>query len=150
MEIKPTSVKAVDPKGDSGVVKMTGPSPSRSAFFGFFREADQTQRKLICEKLLEQIDIKSEELKKGITPRGVEEYRKLVAAFLKEALNESYEINQETHWDRRGNRRVFTMVKRVNQALEELTDAVMDREKKQIDIVAKLDEIRGLLLDLYL
>ena len=150
MEIKPTGSKALDPKSDAATPKAAGLSPSRSAFFGTFREADQTQRKLVCDKLLEQIDIQSEELKKGVTPQGVKEYRKLVGAFLKEALRESYEVDQETHWDRRGNRKVFTMVKRVNQALEELTDTVMNREKKQIDIIAKLDEIRGLLLDLYL
>ncbi|HEX3045094.1 MAG TPA: YaaR family protein [Bacillota bacterium] len=150
MEIKPTGTKALEPKSDSAAPKAAGTSPSRSTFFGTFREADQTQRKLVCDKLLQQIDVQSEELKKGITPQGIKEYRKLVAAFLKEALHESYEIDQETHWDRRGNRKVFTMVKRVNQALEELTDSVMDREKKQIDIVAKLDEIRGMLLDLYL
>jgi uncharacterized protein YaaR (DUF327 family) len=34
--------------------------------------------------------------------------------------------------------------------MEELTDEVMQREKKQINLVAKLDEIRGMLLDLYI
>ena len=65
-------------------------------------------------------------------------------------MSQTYELNEENHWDRSGNRKSYLTVRKINQALEDLTDEVLNREKKQIDLVAKLDEIRGMLLDLYL
>lgn len=114
------------------------------------RDSDADQRRQACANLLEQIDAQSAILKKAATPQGIKRYRQLVAAFMKEALGDSYQLYQESHWDRSGNRKTFVTVKRINQALEELVDSVIHQQKEQIDRIAKLDEIRGLLLDLYL
>jgi len=40
-------------------------------------------------------------------------------------------------------------VEKINKKLEELTSFVLGKEKKNIDLLATLDEIRGLLVDLY-
>ncbi len=64
-------------------------------------------------------------------------------------MSQSYELHDEMHWDRSGNRKNFVLVKKINQSVEEMIDLVMNKEKKQIDLVARLDEIRGLLVDLY-
>lgn len=50
--------------------------------------------------------------------------------------------------DRRGRHRVYGMIKRVNSALDELAQELMKDEKDHLAILGKIDEIRGLLLDI--
>jgi uncharacterized protein len=150
VEIKPTGSKIMNQPAElPGRVPGTSGSAPEASFAESLRDSDSKRRHELCDSLLQQIDTQSEELRKGATPAGIKRYRKLVQAFMKEALGRSYELNQESHWDRSGNRKVMVTVKRINQSLEELTDSLINKEKKQIDLVAKLDEIRGLLVDLY-
>lgn len=108
------------------------------------------QKKQICSQILEQIDAQSHELRKTLTREGVKRYCQLVKSFMKEALEQSYEVDEETHWDRYGNRKNYVIVKKINESLEELMDYVLNQEKNRIDLMSKIDEIRGLLLDLYI
>ncbi len=150
MEVKPTGSKQVGAGSNETFGRASVVNAKQSAFLDTLKESDNDRRRQACDEILRQIDSLSETLKKAPTPNGIKKYRRLVASFIREAMSQTYEINEETHWDRSGNRKNYLTVRNINQALEELTDEVMNREKKQIDLVAKLDEIRGMLLDLYL
>jgi uncharacterized protein len=130
--------------------RSAGTSPRQSSFVDALQDSDTQHRNEACENILQQIDTVSEELKKAPTPAGMKRYRGLISDFVKEAMNQSYEVNENLHWDRQGNRKNFVLVKQINRSVEDLMDSVMNQEKKRIDLVAKLGEIRGLLVDLYL
>ena len=147
MEIKPTDPNSAQPSKE--VTRRTAGAGRNRSFSDALTDSDVQRRRQACDRILKQIEAEAENLKKTPSPEGVKRYRKLVQAFMKETLNQSYELNQENHWDPYGNRKTFVTVKKVNQALEEMMDTVVQQEKRQIDLVAKLDEIRGLLLDLY-
>lgn len=149
MDVKPTGSKRINAESNEAFGKASSVNAKQSVFMDTLKETDSDHRRQACDDILRQIDSLSEDLKKAPTPSGIKKYRRLVASFLKEAMSQAYELNEETHWDRSGNRKSFLTVRKINNALEELTNEVMDREKKQIDLVAKLDEIRGMLLDLY-
>ena len=150
MEIKPTGSGKLNQPADLPARNVSAVGgPRETVFAEALKDSDVQRRREICANLLQQIDEQSAELKKAPTPAGVKRYRKLVQTFMKETLNQSYALDQRTHWDRSGNRKVFTTVKKINESLEALADEVLNKEKGQIDLVAKLDEIRGLLLDLY-
>lgn len=148
MKIKSTDSKMVNTKSDI-LGKGGGITAGHPPFFDVLKESEIEKRKEVCAGILKEIDAQSEELKRSLTLEGVKRYRKLVSEFMKEALNQSYKLNEQTRWDRSGNRKSFITVKKINNSLEELIEAVINQEKKQIDLIAKLDEIRGLLLDLY-
>lgn len=149
MEIKPTGSQKMNQATELPTRSPAGGSVREAAFSEALKDSDSQRRREICTNLLQQIDELSAELKKAPTPAGVKRYRKLVQAFMKETLDQSYTLNQQTHWDRSGNRKVFITVKKLNESLETLADEVLHKEKDQIDLVAKLDEIRGLLVDLF-
>jgi uncharacterized protein YaaR (DUF327 family) len=150
MEVKPTGSKRVGVGSNEAFARSSGINSKQAAFIDTLKETDNDRRRQACNELLRQIDAISEALKKAPTPNGIKKYRRLIASFINEAMSQTYELNEQTHWDRSGNRKSYLTVKSINQALEELTDAVMKKEKKQLDLVAKLDEIRGMLLDLYM
>jgi len=131
------------------------PNPNRISennagiFNKVLKETVSEQQRLICENLFDQIEQLSQELKKSLTPEGVRRYTRAVTAFMKEAIRQSYELGEESCWNRSGNRSSFVIVRKINQSLEEMMELVLNKEKNQLAILAKIDEIRGLLLDLY-
>ena len=50
--------------------------------------------------------------------------------------------------DRRGRHRVYGLVKLVDKKLDDLAQELMKEEKSGLNILAKVDEIKGLLLDM--
>jgi uncharacterized protein YaaR (DUF327 family) len=100
------------------------------------------------DEMLDQITRAGRALVTGRSVAELKAYREAVRKFLQESIRGSYQVKEERRWDRRGNHRKLLLVKEVNQRLEELTRMVMESQAPGIGILAKLDEIRGLLLDL--
>jgi hypothetical protein len=51
--------------------------------------------------------------------------------------------------DKKGRHRVYSLVKRINKELEELTQDMVGGQRDRFKILEKADNIRGLLIDLY-
>jgi uncharacterized protein YaaR (DUF327 family) len=62
----------------------------------------------------------------------------------------STRFSKESFLDRRGRHRVFATVKTINEKLEELTSQVLKSERDHIAILGRIEDIRGLVLDLVL
>ena len=80
--------------------------------------------------------------------RDMKRYRGLVKDFLNEVVNRSHKFSRENFLDRRGRHRVYGMIKLVDERMDELATALVQDERDHIDILNKVDEIRGLLLDI--
>ena len=80
--------------------------------------------------------------------RDLKRYRGLVKEFLNEVVNRSHEFSRENFLDRRGRHRVYGMIKLVDEKMDQLASALVADEKDHIDILNRVDEIRGLLLDI--
>jgi uncharacterized protein YaaR (DUF327 family) len=52
--------------------------------------------------------------------------------------------------DRRGRHRVYALVVKIDEELDNLTEEILSSEKDNLAILQKLDDIRGMLLDLTL
>ena len=75
-------------------------------------------------------------------------YRGLVRDFINEVVTNSHEFSRENFLDRRGRHRVYGIVRLVNQELDALAQDLLQNEKSHIEILARVDEIHGLLLDM--
>ena len=51
--------------------------------------------------------------------------------------------------DRRGRHRVYGIIRKVDELLDELAQELVKDEQDNIAILNKIDEIRGLLLDVF-
>lgn len=134
--------------GSSSAVKNAG-EVSRSFLDEVQRlEAKQWQEKM--ERLLEQIDLQAEKIKKNQTVSELYRYRDLVRDFVREATRRMYQRREEGRWDRRGKFRVMSVVAEVDRQLGELTRLVLEDQQDPLAILQKLGEIRGILVDIYL
>ena len=75
-------------------------------------------------------------------------YKKLISEFFDETVNNSHKFTKQNFLDRRGRHRVYAVVKTVNKELDELTNDVLNSEKDNIKILKRLDDIRGMILDI--
>jgi hypothetical protein len=98
--------------------------------------------------MMEDITMQGKKLSKHMDVRDMKHYRKLIQEFMNEVVNRSHKFSRENFLDRRGRHRVYGMIKRVNGALDELAQELMKDEKDHLAILGKIDEIRGLLLDI--
>lgn len=87
-------------------------------------------------------------LAKHMDIRDMRKYRQLIKEFMNEIVNRSHKFSRENFLDKRGRHRVYGMVKLVDKTLDELATELIKDELDHITILNKIDEIRGLLLDI--
>lgn len=98
--------------------------------------------------MMEEITMQGKKLGKHMDVRDMKHYRRLIKEFMNEIVNRSHKFSRENFLDRRGRHRVYGMIKRVDTVLDELAGELLKEEKDSLAILSKVDEIRGLLLDI--
>ena len=98
--------------------------------------------------LMNDIATQGKLLSEHMDIRDMKRYRGLVKDFLNEVVNRSHKFSRENFLDRRGRHRVYGMIKLVDEKMDELATALVQDEKDHLDILNKVGEIRGLLLDI--
>lgn len=99
--------------------------------------------------LMEEITMQGDKLAKHRDIRDMKRYRGLVKDFLNEIINRSHSFSRENFLDRRGRHRVYGIVRLVDEKLDELAQELVKDEKDNLNILSKIGEIRGLLLDIF-
>ncbi|MEB3328223.1 MAG: YaaR family protein [Candidatus Sericytochromatia bacterium] len=127
------------PAGEAAAV---GPSGAR--FEGQVQATRTRVAQASLTGLLAEIDEQGRRLEAHPVAGEVARYRDLVGRFLREA------VDQFSHTDRQMDHRnrVFTLVKEVDRQLAELTEAALAAQGKPLGLLGKLEQIRGLLVDL--
>ncbi len=98
--------------------------------------------------LMGEIEEQGKRIAEHMDIRDMKKYRSLVKDFVNEVVNRSHKFSRENFLDRRGRHRVYGMVKMVDKNLNDLAEALVADEKDHMDILGRVDEIRGLLLDI--
>lgn len=98
--------------------------------------------------MMEEITMQGKKLSKHMDIRDMKKYRALIRDFMNEIVSRSHKFSRENFLDKRGRHRVYGMVKLVDKALDELALELIKDEKDHLAILNKIDEIRGMLLDI--
>ena len=98
--------------------------------------------------MMEEIVMQGDKIVKRMDVKDMRRYRTLIKDFMNEIVNRSHKFSRENFLDRRGRHRVYGIVRLVDEKLDELAQELMKEEKDKIAILAKVGEIRGLLLDI--
>jgi len=98
--------------------------------------------------LVGEISNQGKKLSKHTDVRDMKRYRELIKNFLNEVVYRSHKFSRENFLDRRGRHRVYGIVKLIDKNLDELAAELLKDEKDNLLILSKIDEIKGLLLDI--
>lgn len=81
--------------------------------------------------------------------RDMTKYRTLIKEFMNEVVSRSHQFSRENYLDRRGRHRVYGIIRRVDETLDELAQELVKEQLDNITILDKIGQIEGLLLDIF-
>ncbi|AKU30873.1 YaaR family protein [Bacillus altitudinis MN12] len=118
-----------------------------------FKSSMETQSgKLRLEQLtvmLSDIEVFGKKLTKSRNLKDLARFKGLVKRFVKETVDNGLNIETSRSFDIYGNTRTLALVKALDEKLIELTEDMMNQEKPSIDLLERIGEIKGLLINLY-
>ncbi len=98
--------------------------------------------------LVDSVYEAGDRLKKSPYTDEFKEYKKTLSHFLQFVVKNSYEI--ETKQRRKGTKKVvYTLVTVVNNKLDSLANDILYNQKEQLKILARIEEINGILVDFF-
>lgn len=98
------------------------------------------------DELMKMIEDAGEILQHSPTDENLTMYKDSIKAFMNKALNQSYVVEKsfDVH------NRLYIIVREVDRKLIEITDNMMLRQNKTMELVDRLQEIKGMLMDMYI
>ncbi|OPY58857.1 MAG: hypothetical protein A4E55_00588 [Pelotomaculum sp. PtaU1.Bin035] len=134
----PSVDRNIGRKYKAPVIKTSGDK----GFSNTLDMAKRDQQKL--DEMVKKIKTSGDKLKRTQSKADVIEYKKYIREYLSFVLENYYRVKQDY-----GLGRLLLRVEAINKKIEELTNALLEQQKASIAIVSKIDEITGLLVDLY-
>jgi len=150
MKVSKTS-KPSKTANSSGTKKSDGPTVNevnRISFTEILAHKEYDQQKEALQKALDEIDRKGQALVENRTVETLFEYKKMIKDFIDETVHKGFEIRERRGFSRTGRNKVMRTVVEVDSKLTELTNLILKREHKEINILKKVGEIQGLLINL--
>jgi len=150
MSLKVSNVKRTDPgsyPARGSDVRSAGDSDALL----FRRTLTELSKEMYAARLQEikkSIDEQGERLADKVDVKEYEKYRRLIREFLDEIVSNGYTFLREDTYASRGRHRYIATVKIVDEKLDELGKEVLKEHADKIEILSRIDDIRGLLLDL--
>jgi len=126
-------------------------SATESETILFRRTLTELTKEVYAARLQEmkrKIDDQGNLLADKVDVKEYEKYRKLIREFIDEIVSNGYTFSREDTYASRGRHRYIATVKIVDEKLDELGKEVMKEQADKIEILSRIDDIRGLLLDL--
>lgn len=129
--------------------KIDKPGVEQASFKESLAKSYEDDLEERMSRLLQDIEEQGRKLASSLNLKDLLLFKKKIREFLEEAVSGMFKFSKRSVIDRKGRHRIYALVKRINQEMEELTQEMMKGQKDRLGILQKIDSIRGLLIDLY-
>jgi uncharacterized protein YaaR (DUF327 family) len=114
----------------------------------YFDLDDHSEHRENLEELLDEVHEIGEILVESQSLENIKRYRRAVRSFLDYVVSNMLAVEEQTSGNNILRRKRFTQVKIIDGRLERLVAEVLQNQGKQLDLLERIDEIHGLLVDL--
>jgi uncharacterized protein len=123
--------------------------PSQAQNFGDFMQQNEEQRTHEeLQRKLEDIRLQGDRLTRSMTVRELVLYRQMVKGFLEDTVRRGIALKETKGWDRRGRGKRYKLLEEVDAMLVSMGEELLQSEEGRIDLLHKVGEIRGILINL--
>lgn len=105
-----------------------------------------TQEEL--NRRFKEIQMQGDRLARSMTVRELKAYRMMVKRFLEDTVRRGVGLKESRGWDRRGRGKRYKLLDEVDAALLAMADELLETEQGKIELLQKIGEIRGMLINL--
>ncbi len=116
-------------------------------FYDELRFAETEEIHIEFDKLIAEITKQGEKFSKKPTAQLLKMYKSMIREFLKYITDNMFRVEHYTGGKLK--QKIYTVTKIIDKKLSALTRLVLSQQAQNIDLLSTLDEIRGLLIDLY-
>lgn len=137
------------------------PESTKTGFLGFLDKADSAEPHTVAgsaspsateaalEALLDEVYATGQELARNPSPENIVAYKKSVGRFVRQVIDGSLEIAETEGRLRKDMKKPkYALLHVVDEKLEKLGAYVLSNQKERLEILRKVDELHGLLVDL--
>ncbi len=110
------------------------------------RDAQRTQDQL--QQKLQDIHQQGERLARSMTVRELKLYQQMVKQFLEDTIRRGIGLKEVRGFDRRGRVKRYKLLDELDETLVSMAEDLLDSEQGRIELLNKIGEIRGLLINL--
>lgn len=100
------------------------------------------------DRALQEIDDLGRRLTESLSQSDLRQYRDAIGRLFRDLTRHMMEVRQDLEWDAEAwEQRTMVTIRKVDEQLEALSRMVLEQEQDRLAILAAVDEIKGLLLD---
>jgi uncharacterized protein YaaR (DUF327 family) len=123
--------------------------PAQSQSFGDLMHQQEEQRTHEeLQRKLEDIRLQGDRLTRSMTIRELVLYRQMVKSFLEDTVRRGIALKESRGWDRRGRGKRYKLLEEVDAMLIAMGEELLQSEEGRIDLLQKVGEIRGILINI--
>lgn len=149
------NVKSISPVSMDRIAKTTieetPDSPGKVLLFR--RHLSDESENLYTQRiatLISNIEKQGEKLGQRADMGELQKYREMITSLLNETVSNGFAFAKEGKLGFGGRNRIYSIVRQINGRLDEMTQKVLNSEKNNLSLLDDVDDIRGLLVDMYL
>lgn len=124
-------------------------SLNQSNEFSEILSQSQKIQRLELQSFLGHLETQGKKLSETLSLRDLKDFRDMVKSFLRSTLGQSRKMQDESSWDSQGRPKLMARITKIDHALDELGKQLLDQQVKPLEVLTKIDEIRGLIVDLF-
>ncbi|OON93833.1 MAG: hypothetical protein ATN31_05150 [Candidatus Epulonipiscioides saccharophilum] len=128
--------------------QTTEPKIDKGFKFTLISQLDDQNLQEELTKMVNKISDQGSKISKHMDIRDIRLYRQMITEFIGEITVRSHKFTRENVLDRRGRHRVYGIVRTINNKLDQLAEELIKSEKNQLEVLERIGEIQGLLLDM--
>lgn len=76
-------------------------------------------------------------------------YKSLISEFFNELMDDSYQLSRESD-SMFSRKKLYTNIKKINTDIEKIASELLRTQKNQVEILSCVEDIRGLIMDVFL
>ena len=119
-----------------------------SDFSGVLSQTQKIKRQEL-QTFLDRLGTQGKQLAQSLSLRYLKDFRDMVKSFLRSTFGQSRKMQEDSSWDSQGRPKVMARIAKIDEALDALGKQLLDQQAKPLEILTKIDEIRGLIVDLF-
>lgn len=100
------------------------------------------------DRALQEIEYLGRRLGESFSQYDLRQYREAIARLFRDLNQHMVEVRADLEWDAQAwEQRTMVTIRKVDERLEELSKLVLEQEQDRLAILAAIDEIKGMLVD---
>jgi len=136
------------PLGQNRTANDSATRPVQPASFAdvmIQRDAERTHEQL--QQKLQDIHRQGERLARLMSVRELKLYQQMVKQFLEDTIRRGVGLKEVRGFDRRGRVKRYKLLEQIDETLVSMAEELLDSEEGKIELLNKIGEIRGLLIN---